>query len=55
MCEVKFYNGDGLVTTIKTVSVSEAVEKAASFIEECTGSTALILQDGAFYSVISSV
>lgn len=54
MCEIKVYNGlDELVTTIKTTGVSDAVEKAITCAEEYSGSTAVILQDGVFYSSVS--
>lgn len=54
MNEIKVYNRDDeLILSCKTKSVSEAVEKAIEFAEDYSGSTAVILQDGVFYSSVS--
>lgn len=56
MCEIKVYNNqDELILTAKTQGVSDAVEKALECAENYAGSTAVILQDGVFYSSASAV
>ena len=56
MCEIKIYNQDDeLISSIKTKTVSDAVEKAMAFADDYSGSTVIILQDGIFYSSICNI
>ena len=52
MCEIKIYNQDDeLVSSIKTGSISEAIEKAQAYVDSARYCTAVITQDGVFYGV----